>query len=137
MSKKNGRIIGVIAVAAIAVLLSLLAGCAQAEGDSMEDVIGEFTAGINARNLDAIKATLDSTATSYSTADLAFWAENFPQTDYVVGTFTEISDTTASVIFNSVSGASLTYYFQMTDGGDTYYVRMIDDNANLLSPFFQ
>jgi hypothetical protein len=132
------RSIGILAIAAITVVLSVLAGCAAAEEDSIEDIINNFIAGINAQDIEAIVECLDPVSVSTGTAsDLNYWKTYFSAPPYTITSFTETSDTTATVTFTPSVGAALTWYFRMTDAGNTYFIKQIDDNADLMSPFFQ
>ena len=120
-------------------LMLLVISCSSAADADMRDVVSDFIAGINAQDLGAIRECLDADARDYG-EDLAFWtdAERFgTATDYVLASFEELTDTTAAAAFTSQTGNDPTYYFKMTDGGSTYYIRLIDDDADLSSPSFQ
>jgi hypothetical protein len=125
----NARTKGILAfasVVAIVAALSILAGCKPATDESIRDVIDNFIAGVNDEDMSAVRKTLDANADYYSLALAAnFWTDAaFPNTPYTISAYSD-TDSSATVTFKPTSGADQTFYFEMTDGGDTYYIKMI------------
>lgn len=140
MKTKAGRLIGIFAIIAAAAAVSLLAGCAPA-GQSISDVLKDFTAAVNARDAGGVKECLDSDATSYSTAATSAWfSQYFPEMDYAASI--SVSGKTARVVFNSTSGTDQDYTFEMSEEkgtmfeGGTYHIRRIRNTAST-SDFFE
>ncbi len=130
------RTVMIRAASALAALL-LFAGCA--EEPDMEGVVSDFIAGINAQDIDAVRSCLDAKAGKYGEG-MDFWTDGTrfgTATDHAIGAFTELKGTTARADFSSATGGARTFYFRMRDGGNRFYIRHIDNDADLMSPFFQ
>lgn len=136
----NARTKGILAfasVVAIVAALSILAGCKPATDESIRDVLDNFIAGVNDGDMAAVRKTLDANADGYNGALIAsYWETFFPDTPYVIGTYSD-TGSSAAVTFTSTSGGDKIYYFEMTDGGDTYYIRRIRFTNSSGASFFQ
>jgi hypothetical protein len=131
MKAKEKRIVGFLAVAALAAALSLLAGCAPA-GKSVRDVIEDFIAAVNDRDASGVKDCLDEDAEWYNlAADITYWDTKFPNANvpFEITAFSKSGDS-ATVEFTG-SGLVLDYYFEMTESKGsmfepgTYYISRI------------
>lgn len=133
IAKNPRRILTLASVAALILAALALSGCAPT-GDSIRDIINDFTGAINARNAGDIKDILDSDAESYSQAStMSFWDAWFPSgsAPYSITSFTSASNW-ASVEFKGANGSpTLDFYFEMTEvkgslsKGGTYEIRRV------------
>ncbi len=127
--------IGMIRTALALAAVLPFAGCASGEAD-MEGVVSDFIAAVDGRDIEAVRACLDATAADYGEG-WDFWTDETrfgTATDHAIASFEPLTDTTARVDFSSATGGGRTFYFRMRNGGNRFYIRMIDNDPDLMSP---
>lgn len=137
MNTRTKGILAFVSVVAVVAALFILAGCQPATDESIRDVLDNFIAGVNDGDMAAVRKTLDANADGYNAALIAdYWDTLFPNTPYSIGAYSD-TDSSATVTFTSTSGADQTYYFDMIDGGDTFYIKMIRRSSSSGLVLFQ
>lgn len=124
----------VIAVITLALLISMLTGCMQEEGMSIDERISAFVSDLNKSDRNDLKDHFHYTQVLKNGFDNTYWDLKFSQElgSYSLVSITEVSSNVSSaVIKGGVALTGSTYVFNMKKDGEDWMIYSISGTPNV------